>query len=74
MKSIIDMFFVDSPIIITNLNRVDLVERAANSMARKAVLRMALRVIHVMLPDLARCAIWIHFRPVFFCSVPHVGD
>ena len=75
MKSITDMFFDGSPRIFTNLNRIYLVERAANSVVRKEVLRRALQLIHVLLvPDLPRSAPLDSLRPVLFCCVPLVID
>ena len=71
MESITDMFLEGSPRIFTNLNRVDLVERAANSVVWKEVLRRALQLIHVLLvPDLARCALLIPFARCFSVVCP----
>ena len=75
MKSITDMFFECSSRIFTNLNRIDLVKRAANSVVRKEILRRALQLIHVLLvPDLPRCAPLDSLRPVLFFCVSLVVD
>ena len=69
------MFFEGSPRTFTNLNRVDLVERAANSVIRKEVLRRALQLIHeLFVPDLPRSAPPDSLRPVLFCCAPLVID
>ena len=75
MKSINYMFLEGSPRIFANLNRVDLVERAGNSVVRQEVLRRALELIEVLLvPDLQRCAPLDPLHPVLLSCVPLVMD
>ena len=76
IKSITDVFFEDSPRIFTNLNCIDVVERAAaNSVVRWLLLCRALQLSEILLvPDLTRSAPLDSLRPVLFCCVSLVID
>ena len=75
MKLITDMLFEGCTKISTNLDRVDLLEHAANSVLWQVVFGRALQLIGVLLvSDLSRSAPLDSIRPVLFCCVSLVVD